>query len=445
MLSSRTLWFALMGATAGAVTWAIATPHLPSLVISLDTIGNAVRPEDQFTLGTFYGWFSSLLLGALIAGPIAFGVAITRNKLPKAILLGVLATVVGAATTCGADAAADYILLTLTKRSGMPFMPYIPLWELFVPMALALSIALCTQPTWTRVMRAVKVGLWACLLTWLLRGVLGTAMTAVVVGQAVTMAKGSMQIDMWQMMKPLILAQNVGFGLAMGIAFSLVDTVGRTAWVRHLLGRNEGRVFGLFAPVNRIGSTEGLEVPIFGDPALAPVHAQIVRNGHDFVIQDLTGGMMLNGWPVQSAVLMDDTVIQLGSTMLHFGTGAVRVAVPVMPAPVAAPVAPIPIAVPATAETRFDPRLLDPFGKVISLAHGRNVIGRSEQATIPFEHDGLVSRLHAEILIDGGQARISDLGSRNGTHLNGALVSEAVLQDGDRVRFGSTECVYRTG
>jgi pSer/pThr/pTyr-binding forkhead associated (FHA) protein len=444
MLSGRTFWFALMGATAGAVTWAIATPHLPSLVISLDTATKGIRPEDQFTLGTFYGWFSSLLLGALIAGPIAFGVAITRNKLPKAILLGVLATVVGAATTCGADAAADYLLLNLTKRSGMPFMPYIPLWELFVPIALALSIALCTQPTWTRIMRALKVGLWACVLTWLLRGVLGTAMTAVVVGQAVSMAKDQMQIDMWQMMKPLILAQNVAFGLAMGIAFSLVETVGRTAWVRHLLGRNEGRVFGLFGPANRIGSAEGLEVPIFGDPALAPVHAQIVLDGRQFVIHDLAGGMMLNGWPVQSAVLVDNTVIQLGSTMLQFGMGPVRAAVPVMPAPVVAP-AQVPVAVsPAVEVPRFDPRLIDPFGKVISLMPGRNVVGRSQDATIPFEHDGLVSRSHAEILIDGGIARISDLGSRNGTHVNGSAVSETLLQDGDRVRFGSTECVYRT-
>src|SRR5512140_444707 len=63
-------------------------------------------------------------------------------------------------------------------------------------------------------------------------------------------------------------------------------------------------------------------------------------------------------------------------------------------------------------------------------------IGRSPDATIMLE-DPEVSRLHARLSrTDAGQFQIEDLGSRNGTYVNGARVQEQALLFGDKIRVG---------
>src|SRR5688500_13953076 len=69
-------------------------------------------------------------------------------------------------------------------------------------------------------------------------------------------------------------------------------------------------------------------------------------------------------------------------------------------------------------------------------------LGRSPSCEIPLE-DGKVSRRHARIIVDEGQARISDLGSRNGTVVNGEKIeAEAVLLPGDRFQIGETTALF---
>lgn len=53
--------------------------------------------------------------------------------------------------------------------------------------------------------------------------------------------------------------------------------------------------------------------------------------------------------------------------------------------------------------------------------------------------DRTVSRLHAQIALRDGQLMIKDLGSSNGTQVNGVRISEAYLPPGARCRLGSTE------
>lgn len=70
------------------------------------------------------------------------------------------------------------------------------------------------------------------------------------------------------------------------------------------------------------------------------------------------------------------------------------------------------------------------------------LVGRSPSAAIKLS-DPTVSRLHARIERRGAHAYVEDLGSRNGTLLNGTpLARESVLTPGDRVRVGSTEIVF---
>jgi serine phosphatase RsbU (regulator of sigma subunit) len=66
----------------------------------------------------------------------------------------------------------------------------------------------------------------------------------------------------------------------------------------------------------------------------------------------------------------------------------------------------------------------------------RTLIGRSTSADLPLDHVS-VSRKHAELIpLEGGGWLLKDLGSRNGTSVNGQLISERVLQDGDQLGIG---------
>lgn len=70
------------------------------------------------------------------------------------------------------------------------------------------------------------------------------------------------------------------------------------------------------------------------------------------------------------------------------------------------------------------------------------LIGRSPSAAVRLS-DPTVSRLHARIERRGSHAYVQDLGSRNGTLLNGTpLAREMPLSPGDRVRVGATEIVF---
>ncbi len=65
-------------------------------------------------------------------------------------------------------------------------------------------------------------------------------------------------------------------------------------------------------------------------------------------------------------------------------------------------------------------------------------IGRSKAAGIAL-HDPEVSRHHARLSSRDGVVYLEDLGSRNGTFLNGRRVTEAIeLREGDEIDVGTT-------
>ncbi len=73
----------------------------------------------------------------------------------------------------------------------------------------------------------------------------------------------------------------------------------------------------------------------------------------------------------------------------------------------------------------------------LALVHGVTLLGREPGCLITLL-DALVSRRHARIRCDGDTAVIEDLGSRNGTRVNGILISGPhFLRDGDRIGLGS--------
>ncbi len=76
-------------------------------------------------------------------------------------------------------------------------------------------------------------------------------------------------------------------------------------------------------------------------------------------------------------------------------------------------------------------------GEMHRLEAGESVLGRGTAATIRLGDDG-VSRRHARVVVENGAVRIEDLGSANGTLVNGQLVNVVALRDGDKIQLGST-------
>lgn len=99
-------------------------------------------------------------------------------------------------------------------------------------------------------------------------------------------------------------------------------------------------------------------------------------------------------------------------------------------APVAAPTSPIPA---------LEPRLVGPAG-TFELSEGVHVIGREAGLTISLVGEASVSRRHAEIVRTGDAMVLRDLGSTNGTFVNGAKVSgDQALRRGDAIQLGSVQ------
>ncbi len=75
----------------------------------------------------------------------------------------------------------------------------------------------------------------------------------------------------------------------------------------------------------------------------------------------------------------------------------------------------------------------------ITLGHGVTTLGRTSDNTVAFSSDSNVSRYHAEIEWRDGEFWLIDLGSSNGTILNGERVEgDKKLSDGDEITLGGT-------
>ncbi len=76
------------------------------------------------------------------------------------------------------------------------------------------------------------------------------------------------------------------------------------------------------------------------------------------------------------------------------------------------------------------------------LQRGSNILGRGQDASFRLP-DTSVSRRHVDIYFDGQVAVMHDLGSTNGTSVNGSSVQTWQLADGDVIRVGHSTVVFR--
>jgi hypothetical protein len=87
-------------------------------------------------------------------------------------------------------------------------------------------------------------------------------------------------------------------------------------------------------------------------------------------------------------------------------------------------------------------RLIANDGRTYPLSIGSTVIGRGDQANLRLPDVG-ISRRHARLDYDGAQVVLTDLGSTNGTMVNGQRVSAVALNPGDMIQLGTTTLTFR--
>jgi len=86
--------------------------------------------------------------------------------------------------------------------------------------------------------------------------------------------------------------------------------------------------------------------------------------------------------------------------------------------------------------------VLEIDGTMHPLTGARTIVGRGSEADITVD-DGGISRKHIEILWDGKRGQAKDLGSTNGSKLNGVKLTKAPLEPDAVIEIGRTRIVFR--
>lgn len=270
-------------------------------------------------------------------------------------------------------------------------------------------------------------------------------------------------------------------GAAIGLFIGLLEVLTRHAWIRVVMGRNEGKEYPLDRPTCLIGRHELADVPLFGDPNVAPTHAQVIRRGGVYTLVDggTPAGTFLNGQRITQAPLRDGDRINIGGFTLLFRekagaaakrardlqravpppppvpegvcpfcgqrkdplTGMCACAVPTAPGATAAPISLPGGATLGTAAVVMGQattlRALDGIlaGQSFPISPAGLSVGREQGRDLVLP-DPTVSRRHARFVFEQGQLVLYDEGSTNGTFVNEQRITRQMLKPGDIVRIG---------
>ncbi|MBO6577052.1 MAG: FHA domain-containing protein [Rhodothermales bacterium] len=165
-------------------------------------------------------------------------------------------------------------------------------------------------------------------------------------------------------------------------------------------------------------------------------HAELRSDGKQIVLHDLqsTNGSWVDGKRVQgSAVIRSGASVELGKR----GGTTITVRIPGATDATRIAAQPTVIATSAADELLLDFSSGSLRGRQTTIA-GDAVLGRDPSCDVVFDpnRDSAASARHAEIRVRGGQHWIRDLGSTNGTFVNGRRVEEKQLRSGDVIEFG---------
>jgi pSer/pThr/pTyr-binding forkhead associated (FHA) protein len=469
MSVSRVLRGLILGALGGALGWLFVEP-VPYLTT------DEVPTLDWMALG---------LLGGIVGGCIgaALGVAEgilagTRSKFQRAVGQGVVVGFLGGwvglwlgQRMYGMLLAAAHIA-DQTPRNSFEFFFHLIArtlgWTLLGTLV-GLSVGIPTRSP--RKMRHGLIG-------GMFGGALGgfSFRTLAMISQTLPLFDGPV----------LRLIGFTSIGAASGFFVSLVAEAFKQAWVKVLVGRNEGREHILDKPESVIGRDELADVPVFGDPSVARRHAVILQTSGRHLLRDegTPGGTTVNQQRISQHLLQDGDEIRVGGVPLIFHekatlsphrhevdvvrspllpsppmgantcpfcgtardalTGACACSVAAEPAPelfgAAVRGAPLPSEAWPGDVSGGSARLIavggPHSGTEFALRPGATSIGREPDRDVALTGDPTTSRRHATLLQQNGQFVLRDEGSANGTFVNGGRVTEQSIHPGDEIQIG---------
>lgn len=173
------------------------------------------------------------------------------------------------------------------------------------------------------------------------------------------------------------------------------------------------------------------------EPGCSRRHCQVLKIASGYEIVDLKSrnGTKVNGVKRNRHVLSDGDVIEIGDTRLTYREREGAEEEVILED----------VGHESQVATEGDCYLVyadgDRKGDRIPLAAGRVTFGRKDSNTVTLK-DAMASSYHCEITKEGGGYVLRDLGSTNGTVVNGEPVSETTLGHGARVRIGRTRFVF---
>jgi pSer/pThr/pTyr-binding forkhead associated (FHA) protein len=211
-----------------------------------------------------------------------------------------------------------------------------------------------------------------------------------------------------------------------------------------------GREFPLKRGVNTIGR-EGADVCL-PDKTVSRRHATLTVDEGNFVTLEDSGstnGTKAAGNPLlpgQPATLTDGATVRFGSVSLtvHIPvvSGSARLAIGSKPVDKTK----MPVGALPSGSARPAAKLIDQSGKEHVLKSASTVFGRKPGSDVVLTGDAFVSGTHAKVVYEAGAYKLVDLGSTNGTKVNGQKLSPNVpvaLADGDAVQLGQTHFTFR--
>ena len=274
---------------------------------------------------------------------------------------------------------------------------------------------------------------------------------------------------------PAVVSRLLGFvitGALIGLFIALVQQLLKEAWIKVIVGKNEGKEFLVEKQQTTIGRSELSDIPLYGDMAVAKNHAVLYSpEANRFVLRDVSnvaGSVRVNGEPIGNEaerLIKSGDQIQIGGKLMVFYERLTKertapaakdvkrpTAAPPMPAPnltsmpPMAPASPMGLGALPHAGTNGmasagDKRLVvtagPHAGMTFPVRPGAR-IGRDPNIESALPSDGNASRQHARIVQEALSFAIEDTGSTNGTYVNGQRVTRQTLLPGDTVVVGNT-------
>ena len=483
-LQAKTILNLIAGAVAGLLAWAL-TDLTGWFASELHDQHQLVPGQFDYGLFLLYGALFGLILGLLL-GVVDALTLDSRRQMGLTLALGGLIGFFGGALGLHLGQSVWALLAPQNsmEANGSPALFFRVLFARAVGYAIVGAVVGAAQGASRRSWVIARQGAFGGLVGGSIGGVI-FQVTAILLNTAVIAR----------------LAALVATGALVGFFVGLVQDLFKQAWIRVVLGRNEGKEYLLAKPVTTIGRSELSDIGLYGDPQIAPTHAVIemlpAQKRHRLRhVADTPGPgrggpyppTFVNGQPVTAEQWMaDGDTIQIGKRTLLFQEKATRGAAarsaPVPVASVPAPALPAPPSTPTryigqelTEAVPLRPATPGPVlgggsasdatvvlnrpapgglgtrlvgtagpyaGQSFPLSHEVRTLGRATDCDIPLSADTLISRRQAEITYGEGRHSLYDLGSSNGTFVNGQRLSAPhLLASGDLIQFGDTSLRY---